>query len=396
MGIKTDKWTTRDYLQFGPIVSTLEEIIRDEETETPLTIGVHGQWGIGKTSLMRMLEERLRDDYPTIWFNPWRYGKNEVLWRALLLTILSKLEQSSKAITYSARKRMEDIELMLYRDLEKVEKGRIRIDLKKFGKAVIDLGLSVVPGVGSLKDLYKGITSKDANTVKEILSSINREEVKIYKDKISSFEQFEVNFKELISLLIEESGKLVIFLDDLDRCRPDKAVEILEGTKLFFETEGCVFVVAFDTEIIENGVLVKYREIIEAMLRGVYDKDQVRSLKYALTQEYIEKIIQLPVYLGAGQNLKEYVTNVAKELDYKKHQRWIEYASESNPRKVKRIINMFLFQLNVLRKTAKNIDEKKLGWMTALRYKHGKEYKELMDDPSLFEKLQQDSEGKEK
>lgn len=102
--IGTDVATAEDRLGFEPYTDTLSEVIR--YSETPLTIGIFGAWGSGKTSLLMMLEKSLRKQETEprtqiVWFNAWQYGQETALWRALLSRVLdalgpSALEESGK------------------------------------------------------------------------------------------------------------------------------------------------------------------------------------------------------------------------------------------------------------------------------------------------------------
>ena len=88
--------TTKDHLDFEASAATLAGIIGDQDTATPITVGVFGTWGTGKTSLMRMVEAALIKQprrgqglkAHTVWFDAWKYDKEQELWRALLMRVL--------------------------------------------------------------------------------------------------------------------------------------------------------------------------------------------------------------------------------------------------------------------------------------------------------------------
>ena len=115
----------KDRLNFGPYVRTLLDIILNPQIQTPLTIGIFGSWGSGKTSLMKMIEAGIDGCQPPtaanlptdasnttapppavqataanvpsprqtfcIWFNAWLYSKEASLWRALVIQVISGL-----------------------------------------------------------------------------------------------------------------------------------------------------------------------------------------------------------------------------------------------------------------------------------------------------------------
>src|SRR4030066_371451 len=86
--IPNDLPAEEDALDFSPYVATLANIIASDSTRTPLTIGIFGTWGSGKTSLMHMVRKRLPKGSRVAWFDAWKYAREEALWRALLLQVL--------------------------------------------------------------------------------------------------------------------------------------------------------------------------------------------------------------------------------------------------------------------------------------------------------------------
>jgi len=112
-----DVLTVEDKLNFAPYARTLLDIILNPDTETPLTIGIFGSWGSGKTSLMRMIEAGLespsRDGQDgrqafSIWFNAWLYSKEETLWRALIMQVLSGVRRI-RDLSSEARVKLDEL-----------------------------------------------------------------------------------------------------------------------------------------------------------------------------------------------------------------------------------------------------------------------------------------------
>jgi len=95
LSILSDQPADEDRLNFDPYARTLADIIADPGTDTPLTIGIFGGWGRGKTSLMSMVRRRLEATGETgfavraVWFNAWLYSREEALWRALISRVLA-------------------------------------------------------------------------------------------------------------------------------------------------------------------------------------------------------------------------------------------------------------------------------------------------------------------
>jgi Cdc6-like AAA superfamily ATPase len=94
LSILSDQPAGEDQLNFDPYAKTLADIVAEPGTDMPLTIGVFGSWGQGKTSLMRMVQQRLEATVGTafpvraVWFNAWLYSHQPALWRALISRVL--------------------------------------------------------------------------------------------------------------------------------------------------------------------------------------------------------------------------------------------------------------------------------------------------------------------
>ncbi len=83
-----------DLLNFGQFVEALEAVIRNPQTKTPIIMGVFGRWGTGKSTLMRMLQERVEQQgMTTVWFNAWLYNKEDEIWAALLQSLTATLSR---------------------------------------------------------------------------------------------------------------------------------------------------------------------------------------------------------------------------------------------------------------------------------------------------------------
>src|SRR5574341_662784 len=108
--ILDDLPTDSDALDFTPYVETLVDVCKT--ASTPLTIGVFGTWGSGKTSLMRMVRKKLPKPYTVVWFDAWKYDKEETLWRAFLLSVLLAVEEKS-----GETDALKKLKTMLYRSL---------------------------------------------------------------------------------------------------------------------------------------------------------------------------------------------------------------------------------------------------------------------------------------
>jgi len=194
--ILDDLPTDHDALDFTPYVNTLVSVCRT--ASTPLTIGVFGTWGSGKTSLMRMLQKRLSKTYTIAWFDAWKYDSEETLWRAFLLTVLLAVERKS-----GETEELKILKTMLYRGLELEKAGGVTIDLAKLGgrlaQGAVQIGLSFIPPLAQLNKLVEELAKQGVQSLTEdSVDAIRRGRTKIFIEQVRSLEQFQEKFKTLI------------------------------------------------------------------------------------------------------------------------------------------------------------------------------------------------------
>ncbi|MBN1452059.1 MAG: hypothetical protein JW963_13670 [Anaerolineales bacterium] len=359
--ILDDLPTDKDALDFTPYVKTLVDVCKS--ASTPLTIGVFGTWGSGKTSLMRMVQKGLQKENDTIaWFDAWKYDKEESLWRAFLLCILTALKDTAKNKGQPTEE-FEKLETLLYRELEIEKVGGVTIDLAKLGgkvaQGIAQLSLSFIPGISTLTKLVEELQSGAASSATgEAMGAIQRERTKIYIEHVRFLEQFHGKFSGLVKQHILPN-RLVVFVDDLDRCLPEKAIEVLEAIKLFVDATGCVFVLGLDQDVIARGIEMKYKELGEkkdAEGQGHFTIEGIR---------YLEKIIQLPFKIPPVEqtDMGDFVHGLTTDWPHAECPKVFAIGLGDNPRQIKRTVNVFL----MLWKLAEKRKEKLKGQIKPIR-----------------------------
>jgi KAP family P-loop domain len=160
-----------------------------------------------------------------------------------------------------------------------------------------------------------------------------------YKHHIAFLDEFQEEFGALVRIVC--GGRpLVIVIDDLDRCLPQKAISVLEAIKQFLDIPGCVFLVALDQEILERAVSAKFTELIQES-EGV--PKNIAQRKFA--SAYIEKIVQLPISLPATsiERIDAFIKKLFPEDDTSAWDMIFASGVSRNPRKVKRALRVFQF-----------------------------------------------------
>lgn len=317
-----------DELKAGEYADALANFIRN--ANTPVTIGIQGGWGSGKTSLFSLLRRRLKAQCTLcITVNAWEHslfqgdnGKSTV--------VLSLLNGMVEAIGALAKDGASPIDAETSRSINKEVSGANGI-LKTIGRllpTVAQVGISLaVPGV------TMPAPRTDAETAGEDLPPVAQQ-----------IHQLRKKLTTLVRLLPspEDSDvKLVVFIDDLDRVPPPTAVEILDVTKNIFDIEGCVFVLAIDYEVVVKGLVAKFGE------RTSRNEREFR--------QYFDKIIQIPFTMPIGAFSKEInilLKNMLRTLGTRQENgeeleeqtlkalaKTARLATGSIPRSIKRIVN---------------------------------------------------------
>jgi len=281
-----------------------------QNTETPITIALQGEWGSGKTSLMNLLRWNLCDvedaPYFPIWINTWQYS----LMKSPANTTISILEGIIKQIGALDAKSSQWEE----------SRKKIGVIFKKMATAGTKIAASAV-GIdgGVVDDFFSNDNNNPQSDIVQLKSEIER----------------------LISAAIDSNPSkkgFTFYIDDLDRIDPPVAVEILELLKNIFDLDKCVFILAIDYDVVIKGLKPKFGELTEKNER------EFRS--------FFDKIIQLPFSMPvASYNIDSFLIEALSGIDFFSKEEMdnsnlMESVSEiarlsvgTNPRSLKRLTN---------------------------------------------------------
>lgn len=294
--ILSDNETKVDLLNSEAVASTIVKLLR-ERPDSPVTIGIHGDWGAGKSSILEMIETTLDEDKKVlcIKFNGWRFQGFEDAKIALLEGIVTELVEKRSLLT-KAKVQVQEIFK--------------RIDWLKLAKKAGGVALTAFTGIPSpelLSTFSNGLTNLLSDPAKlaskENLEKISEQANSILKEKDQSknvpkeINEFREEFDKLLKLA--NIDQLVVLVDDLDRCLPETAIETLEAIRLFIFTNRTAFVIAADENMIEYAVRKHFPDLPEG------------SGYQAYTRNYLEKLIQIPFRIPI---LGEYETRIYVSL----------------------------------------------------------------------------------
>ncbi|WP_165774861.1 KAP family P-loop NTPase fold protein [Candidatus Viridilinea mediisalina] len=435
---------TKDELGFTPAAQALAAIITGANPDdTPLTIGIYGPWGSGKTSLMQMILERLDDAHcTTVWFDAWRYAQQEALWRALLLEVVEALrllverdetwlhdyidyqnrlhpdqpptslnDEGCAATRSKLTERLDDLAASLYRSVEREEAGSLEFQWDAAGKlvanTVIRAGFSYIPILGQIgKAVEKaGEAAGAENYPDQLLNLFQRERLRIYREHVKSLEQFHIGLAKVINELVTSQGRrLVIFIDDLDRCLPEQAIGVLEAMKVFLDIRGCIFVLGVDREIIERGIRVRYKEFAlagagvakSAMSERTHAEKRAHEPFPVAEHDYLEKIVQVPFTLpplapdAIRRFLQKRLPAVGGLTDEERHEvaHLMTTGLLRNPRKVKRSFNIFRLHMSLDRAQGRTTLAGLLAKLTVIQTSFPDLYERIAKAPALLKSIE--------
>jgi len=290
-----DKATENDKFGFEPYVKGITDFIRQTiSDDLPITIGIYGAWGSGKTSFIKQMKKDLTSDtpnkLPTVWFEAWKYDRTDDVRSALIYTILANLHKNAKGKT----------------------KKEIKQAFTKVMAATKTLALNTQISVDA------PATSITLPTFSQVIDDINKAEK--FRTSVDSLAD---GFNKAVAAFLAqqsktEQKKLVIFVDDLDRCLPEHVITVLEALKIFLDEAPCAFVIAVD------------RTVVEKAIQNHYGSDPGVS-----GRDYLDKIIQYPFTLPPAKtsDLEKYLGKISiAEKISKKGLDVLALAADGNPR----------------------------------------------------------------
>lgn len=296
-----------DLFSIEAYINALCSFIRS--CETPMTISIQGDWGSGKTSMMNMMKANLQGSAWPIWFNTWQFSQ----FNMGNMLVFSMMDAILKSLDCTPDTR------------ERIINGLVGFS-KRIIKNVSDytLGGEITNLISSTLDSQHG----NIDYASDITELMNKFETAVD----SKLEK-------------EHRDRVVIFVDDLDRLQPSKAVELLEVLKLFLNCHKCVFILAVDYEVVATGIRQKLGDDI-ALEKG---------------KNFFDKIIQLPFKMPvASYDIRKYIKKMVNNIDDAEVNLYYNLIRTSigfNPRSIKRLFNTFELLDIVTKSTAKKIDD---------------------------------------
>jgi hypothetical protein len=323
---QNDEPATRDALNRTPFADALANLA--VLCDTPLVVGLYGDWGSGKTTLMRLVQERLDvSKTRSVWFDAWQHQMDETPAVAMLHAAVDEFgldEECRKLLTV------------------------------------------VAACLGSL--FLKKATGINVDELDKLGRRYEEERFQVRETRV----RLHRHFQKLIEKARGPSDRrIVFFVDDLDRCSAENTVKILESLKLYLNLPGCVYFLAVDRTTLEQSVQSRHAELGSTHV------------------DYLDKIIQLPITLPpvSARSKIGYISSLLPTELHSVHGILVAGLTD-NVREIKRFINSLVFHhLLAASLGFRHYDPRILALVLLVQHRCPPLFEAVAEDPSLLETL---------
>ena len=260
-------------------------------------IAIYGLWGIGKSCLMKTIESNLpKNEFETVWFDTWKYEKDDNLPYSLL-----KFMTKNKKINR----------------------------LKENGKNILETGYSILKSMAKGIDINLGIINIKPGEAIDEVQKLDEERVKKIEDNKCLWEKIN-EFEEEYSKMTFNNKKLVVFLDDLDRCESENIINLISSIKLLLSVnKNIIFIIGID------------KKAVTLALQNKYNND------FNKADEYLEKIFPINFSINNNINIENFedaivtIMNVSHE-DSKIIVKLLTNIEFYNSRHIKKVLRKYI------------------------------------------------------
>ncbi|MCH8305603.1 MAG: hypothetical protein IIB94_10805, partial [Candidatus Marinimicrobia bacterium] len=291
-------------LGYEDYANAFESFLIESKDASPIVIGLHGEWGRGKTTLMESIQKKLdKRKFTTHWLNAWKYDNEENIWGALL----NKLIES------------------VFKDLKFFNKLFFYIRLYRY-KFIIPLFIIFFLAIVVYSIFPTAITENPIFSILLLLGTTLLSFMNIVRKYGLNFKRFfgrvGDNFKLGIAGIVEkdlnnfqniykkyssDTKPIIVFIDDLDRCPPQKIVMVVNAINTLTLQKGFVFFVGYDRDFVAAAISSEYGNIIK--YSNEYKTDDSN-----FGFKFLDKIIQIPfrIPIGSRTSILAYIKDLLK------------------------------------------------------------------------------------
>lgn len=348
------KTLNKDYLNRTELAKVIADLINQQTEKDKLSIGLLGEWGSGKSTFLRMIQEQLKGDSNVIQFNASQYDDQEQIWYSLLHSI-SKKYLSNKKLKF------KKIRLM-YKKSKGLIWGSFTVPIlfiaftTFFFEYIKDIDgflsllgvsttgvLSIITGFLSfefLKRLYSNLMDHFTGNKEKFMEQLKYPDYKKYLGTREYVRGDIIIFKDLIlqQTNSKNSNKnLVIIIDELDRCSDKTIINFFTSIEAFIDIPGITFLFSINPEVV-------YPVVAESIPYKQPDYTQ-SNLGATFIEKYINVFVTLPINSDYSSYVKEILTDI---IDYEEIDKLIvlingiSYSMKISPREVKKLLDLII------------------------------------------------------
>jgi len=350
------------------------------------TVGIYGQWGSGKTSFVHLVQTSLGDKVRFIEFTAWPFRTSDELWRALILRIARHLYNEPEE-SWPPRSKPAVPLVKRWRDFlngtvfSPPDRPDAEHTFASYDNFVAELDANLV---GSIRKAPFGAFADDEQAALAVAKSVaatvatvspfgevlrlllapdDQKDDKQTNAQTRSRIDSITKFKALLRKLFDKQAaqqRVCVFVDDLDRCMPDVALDLLEAIQVFLGSIDCVFIVAADQELIGQGLKARFKDLVES---AQLERDQEFYARKG--REYFEKIIQFGIPVPEAGPNEGYRFIGAHFPQWAASADLIIAAIAANPRRLKQYVGLLEYRYGVATSTPDGVVGPEGGTPTA-------------------------------
>ncbi|MDP3935304.1 MAG: P-loop NTPase fold protein [Candidatus Giovannonibacteria bacterium] len=396
-----NKWdlpAKSDLFQREPFVDAIVKTI--EDSDEGFNFGISARWGEGKSSILEQLAPKLEKlNYKVLKFHPWKYTQDQIsVKRKFLIEIYSQLNKDYDEAEFYGDTEKE-------KKLSSEEYDAIFVDQLKnfipyaFWTAIVFLFILII--LDKVFGVDLNITQIFLNNLfipifaglLPFIQKIAEIKVKQVIPRIESAEQFEKRFNQVIDEIFKSEKppkKIIIFVDDLDRCNHKEVEQVLTALFTFFNNPRCTYVITADHMVIRRYISNFLSLDQELDDDGKVDIKRTNEIKHEEATEYLKKIFQINFILPKATNdvLEPWVKGLINKMPIIgfSHPYAEEYLVnlalnnfDSNPRKIKHFLRTLAFQLEAV--------QEKIKFLKPKNDKEAENLTKVKESPELLAKI---------
>jgi KAP family P-loop domain len=341
-----------DPLGYRELALSISRFLRNENTIAPITIAITGDWGTGKSSIMNLLRRDLSSrGLQSIWFNAWHNQTEDDLFATILQAVrkqgvpqwweLDYLPFRLRLLWIRWRSRWQSITLLLMAialltgiEWQHRSEGSHTVsdffDSLKSWQSFIDglknlshdtLWVLVICILYAGKHLYDGLKAFGVDPASLLASRSGTTSLPDLEKQTALRQSFAQELREVTQAL-GKSRRMVIFIDDLDRCMPDNIRIVLEAVNFIVTSGECFVIMGLSRRPVEAGIGLSFEQIADEMTwsttgEGPDPEETAKEKRLRFSRQYLDKLIniEIPARPISSARYKELVLDNARSAE---------------------------------------------------------------------------------